>query len=182
MSIYTKLQLARVRLQAVKMTKSGKNAFAGYSYFELSDFMPHINQIFHDVGLCGIVTFRPEMAELMIHETEGDGLILITSPTADAPLKGTHPIQQLGAVQSYLRRYLWMAALEIVEHSAIDATTGKDTAQAPARDYRAELETARTLQELGSIWQGIPKAMKSRCEDVKERMKAQLTPTEEETA
>jgi hypothetical protein len=181
MSIYAKLQLARVKLQAVKMTKSGKNAFAGYSYFELADFMPHINQIFHDVGLCGIVTFRPEMAELMIHETEGDGLILITSPTAEAPLKGTHPIQQLGAVQSYLRRYLWMAALEIVEHSAIDAGA-PDKTEAPARDYRAELETARTLQELGSIWQGIPKAMKSRCADIKERMKESLSMASEAVA
>jgi len=28
-------------------------------------------------------------------------------------------------VQTYLRRYLWVAALEIVEHDALDATTGK---------------------------------------------------------
>jgi hypothetical protein len=53
---------------------------------------------------------------------------------------------------------------------------------APARDYRAELETARTLQELGSIWQGIPKAMKPRCTDVKERMKLNLPIAEEESA
>jgi hypothetical protein len=30
----------------------------------------------------------------------------------------------LGAVQTYLRRYLWTNAFEIVEHDALDATTG----------------------------------------------------------
>ena len=29
-------------------------------------------------------------------------------------------------MQTYLRRYLWVAALEIVEHDALDATTGSD--------------------------------------------------------
>jgi hypothetical protein len=41
-----------------------------------------------------------------------------------AELKGCHDVQNLGAVQTYLRRYLWTAAFEIVEHDALDATTG----------------------------------------------------------
>jgi hypothetical protein len=51
--------------------------------------------------------------------------IIITSPMSSAALKGCHEVQNLGAVQTYLRRYLWVAALEIVEHDALDATTGK---------------------------------------------------------
>jgi len=46
---------------------------------------------------------------------------------ADAHLKGCHPIQNLGAVETYSRRYLYVTALEIVEHDALDATTGQDT-------------------------------------------------------
>jgi hypothetical protein len=30
------------------------------------------------------------------------------------------PIQSLGATHTYLRRYLWLLALEIVEHDAVD--------------------------------------------------------------
>jgi hypothetical protein len=41
-----------------------------------------------------------------------------------AELKGCHEVQNLGAVQTYLRRYLWTTAMEIVEHDALDATTG----------------------------------------------------------
>jgi hypothetical protein len=33
----------------------------------------------------------------------------------------------LGAVQTYIRRYLWVAALEIVEHDVVDASAGAAT-------------------------------------------------------
>jgi hypothetical protein len=51
--------------------------------------------------------------------------VLVTSPMSTAALKGCHEVQNLGAVQTYIRRYLWVAALEIVEHDALEATTGK---------------------------------------------------------
>lgn len=47
--------------------------------------------------------------------------ITITSPLSSASLKGCHEVQNLGAVETYQRRYLWVAALEIVEHDAIDS-------------------------------------------------------------
>jgi hypothetical protein len=45
---------------------------------------------------------------------------------SSAALKGCHEVQNLGAVQTYLRRYLWVAALEIVEHDAIDSAPAKE--------------------------------------------------------
>jgi hypothetical protein len=117
---------ARVRLQSTELKKSGINKFAGYSYFELGDFIPAIQQIFYDVGLCGIVSFKSDYAELSIYDTEDGTMVMITSPMADANLKGAHPIQNLGAMESYQRRYLWMTALELVEHDAIDSSAGAD--------------------------------------------------------
>ena len=38
-----------------------------------------------------------------------------------AALKGCHPVQNLGASQTYLRRYLWTTAMGIVEHDALDS-------------------------------------------------------------
>ena len=46
-----------------------------------------------------------------------------------AELKGCHAIQNLGAVQTYLRRYLWVTAMEIVENDALDAVTGSDVSK-----------------------------------------------------
>jgi hypothetical protein len=124
MNVYRKLQLARVLLQNTRLNKSGKNKFAGYEYFELGDFIPAIQIIFEDVGLCGVITYTDAMATLTIHNTEGEGTIEFTSPMSRAELKGCHEVQNLGAVQTYLRRYLWTTAMEIVEHDALDATTG----------------------------------------------------------
>jgi hypothetical protein len=124
MSVYKKLQQARMLLQGTKLTKSGKNKFAGYEYFELGDFLPAIQKICNDVGLCGTVSFNHEMAYLQINDVEDGTSIMFTSPMSSAALKGCHDVQNLGAVQTYLRRYLWTNAFEIVEHDALDATTG----------------------------------------------------------
>ena len=122
MSVHKKLMQARVKLQGIKLKKSGQNKFAGYSYFELGDFLPEIQQIFNDLGLCGVVSYDIEYARLCITDVEDGTTIVITSPMAEANLKGTHPIQNLGAVETYQRRYLWMTAMEIVEHDILDAS------------------------------------------------------------
>jgi len=109
------------KLLSVDMKKSGQNKFAGYSYFELGDFIPHVQTIFNDLGLCGVVTFSTEYAQLCITDVDDGTVIVITSPMAEANLKGAHPIQNLGAVLSYQRRYLWMAAMELVEGDAVDS-------------------------------------------------------------
>ena len=131
MSVHKKLMQARIQLQGTKLSKSGKNKFAGYSYFELGDFLPTIQDIFNQIGLCGYVSFGKDLATLTITDVDGGGEIVITSPMADANLKGTHPIQNLGAVETYNRRYLWMAAMEIVEHDILDASKPLEEKPAP---------------------------------------------------
>ena len=122
MGVHKKLMEARILLQQAPLKKSGHNKFAGYSYFELGDFLPTINQIFSRVGLCGVVSFDKELATLTITDTEDSTEIKLTSPMAEANLKGCHPIQNLGAVETYTRRYLWVSAMEIVEHDALDSS------------------------------------------------------------
>jgi len=122
MGVHKKLMDARILLQQAPLKKSGHNKFAGYSYFELGDFLPTINQIFARVGLCGVVSFDKELATLTITDTEDSTEIKLTSPMAEANLKGCHPIQNLGAVETYTRRYLWVSAMEIVEHDALDSS------------------------------------------------------------
>jgi hypothetical protein len=120
--VHKKLMQARIMLQNAPLKKSGHNKFAGYSYFELGDFIPTINSIFNEVGLCGVVSYDSEIASLTITDTDDGTNIIITSPMADANLKGCHPIQNLGAVETYTRRYLWVTAMEIVEHDALDSS------------------------------------------------------------
>jgi hypothetical protein len=116
---------ARLKLQNTALTKSGHNKFAGYKYFELGDFLPTIQNIFNELGLCGVVSYTQDLATLTI--TDGTDNILITSPMGSAALKGCHEVQNIGAVETYQRRYLWVTAMEIVEHDVLDAVTGTDS-------------------------------------------------------
>ncbi len=124
MSVHKKLIAARMDLQGRKLNKSGHNKFAGYQYFELGDFLPAINEIFNNHGLCGVISYAVDIATLTITDIDDGSQITITSPMAEAHLKGCHPIQNLGAVETYMRRYLWVTAMEIVEHNAIDSSEG----------------------------------------------------------
>lgn len=126
MNIYKKLQKCRVDLQNSNLKKSGNNKFAGYSYFELGDFLPKINELMLENGLTSSICFMTEIATLTIIDSDKpEDKLEFTSPIASAQLKGCHDIQNLGAVQTYLRRYLWTNAMEIVEHDPLDATTGQ---------------------------------------------------------
>jgi len=123
MSVYKKLQEARNRLNKVSLNKSGKNAFAKFNYFELGDFMPSVTGIFNDVGLCGVVSFTPDTAYLTIYDVEGDerSFITFTSPLVIASMDRVQPIQSMGASHTYYRRYLYLMALDLVEHDTVDA-------------------------------------------------------------
>lgn len=135
MGVYKKLMQARLELQQTSLSKSGHNKFAGYKYFELGDFLPAIQKIFSKLKICGIVSFGQELATLTITDLEDGSQTQITSPMSTAALKGCHEVQNLGAVQTYIRRYLWVAALEIVEHDVVDASAG---AVIKMKDTKAE--------------------------------------------
>jgi len=153
MSVYIKLQEARMKLQNTALKKSGHNKFAGYYYFELGDFLPAIQRICSEMGLCGIVAFTSNMAYLTINDTEDGSFVTFTSPMSSAALKGCHDVQNLGAVQTYLRRYLWVNAFEIVEHDALEPLTGKEE---PAKKSEAvvakpAVATAKTEPFVASV-------------------------------
>jgi hypothetical protein len=157
MSVHKKLMAARVALQGINLKKSGQNKFAGYSYFELGDFLPFIQDIFNKIGLCGVVSYNNEYAQLCITDVEDGTVIVITSPMAEANLKGTHPIQNLGAVETYQRRYLWMTAMEIVEHDILDASEPiketKPVATLPKPEAKATGKAPTKVEGREGPWQ-----------------------------
>jgi hypothetical protein len=157
MNVYKKLQEARILLQNTKLNKSGKNKFAGYEYFELGDFLPQIQNICKNVGLCGVLSFTGDTAYLTIHDTDGEGFVTFTSPMSSAALKGCHDVQNLGAVQTYLRRYLWTNAFEIVEHDALDATTGSSEPVKKSEPVPKTIEYAVVNNDLKIKINDVPK-------------------------
>ena len=133
MNVYQKLNEAREQFHQSELKKTGKNNFAGYSYFELGDFVVPALRIFRDVGLTPVISFGQETATMnIINNDKPDEVISITTPMSEANLKGCHPVQNLGATQTYLRRYLWVACLEVVEHDSLDSSPPLKAEEQPA--------------------------------------------------
>jgi hypothetical protein len=126
LNIFEKLNLAREKFHSLKLEKTGHNKFAGYKYFELGDFLIPALRVFKEVGLTAVVSFDKDLARMTIIDNQDKGVqpahISLTSPMGSAALKGCHEVQNIGAVETYQRRYLWVAALEIVEHDALDSS------------------------------------------------------------
>ena len=153
MNVYQRLNAAREAFLSQELRKSGHNKFAGYQYFELGDFVVPALAIFKHVGLTSVISFGADQAVMRIVNTEKpEDFIEITSPMSEANLKGCHPVQNLGAVQTYTRRYLWVAALEIVEHDAIDSNEPVKQDAKPAK--KETLTNARFTQAVERIKSG----------------------------
>lgn len=150
MNIYQKLQKMRVELQNMRLKKTGENKFAGYKYYELGDILPAINQLMLNNEVAGIVTFGGEYASLKLVNCENpEEAIEFTSPMAGVTLKGAHEIQNLGAIETYQRRYLYMMAFEVVESDFFDATQGKPEGEKkePKRKSKLSKDIADKLNE-----------------------------------
>lgn len=173
MKVCKKLIEVRNELQTMPLSKSGHNKFAGYKYFELGDFLPAIQGLFKKHGLCDVISFTQDLATMVIYDTDDGSSVTFTSPMGSAQLKGCHEVQNIGAVETYQRRYLYVTALSIVEHDALDAVTGsqdskpvevkpvevKAKPQEPEQnlDALAEIlitfgDTCESLKELSSFW------------------------------
>ena len=125
MSVYRKLQAVRYELSKLNLKKSGKNKFAGFEYFELGDFMPTAHKLMDAVGLCGVFNINTAVTTLDIFDNEPNGgSVQFSSPTVMAENAKGQPIQSLGSTHTYMRRYMWLIALELSEHDEVDAVAG----------------------------------------------------------
>ena len=184
MGVYKKLAEARKMMRSRTLKKSGHNKFAGYNYFELGDFLHPALEIFDQLGLISIVSFTKEQAELCVVDIEGGGEIIFTCPFGSAALKGCHEVQNMGACQTYNRRYLYTLALELLEHDALDSTTGSGNIEtidvSMMIDDLAVIEAASTIEEVKDVYTtaysacGSDKTWQKKMIDAKEKRKGAL--------
>lgn len=136
-NILEKLQECRIELQKKNLKKTGENKFAGFKYYELADILPTINELFLEHKIFSEFNIENDNATLVITNIENpEEKIVFRSPTAEANIKGCTPVQSLGGIHTYLKRYLYINALEIVENDMFDGKAGN-----------MELETSKPMTE-----------------------------------
>lgn len=152
MSAIAKLMKAREEFHKREIKKSGENKFAGFKYLELGDFLIPALEIFASLKLAALTSFTKELATMTITDLEDGTSVQITSPFGSAALKACHEVQNIGAVETYQRRYLWVAALEIVEHDALDSSPGAEK-QKPADEVVPPGSTPHSGNDEGkALW------------------------------
>lgn len=122
--IQEKLQKARFELLSKKLKKSGKNGYSGFTYYELADFIPQVTEIFYNLKIFSNFSIDEGKAFLTCTDWEDKTQEVFKSPIEDLELKGCTKIQALGGVHTYMKRYLYLNALEITENDMFDAKAG----------------------------------------------------------
>lgn len=125
----------RVDLQNSNIKKSGKNRHAGFSYFELGDFLPKLNELMRSYGVNDIVSINNDLASITLtkgeeSQTYSIPFIMFDTPLSKSGNKMMQDIQYLGALNTYYKRYLYLNAFGITDGEIVDALDNKDL-QAP---------------------------------------------------
>lgn len=147
-SIYEKLQTVRVELKKMELKKTGKHASQGFKYYELADFLPQATDLFATNGLCPVYFLEKrmmgnemdydtvEMAVLDIYDYDGNKIRFETptaentiykneyidgKPTGKQVVVAQNDIQNLGSKKTYIKRYLYTDALDLVEFDSVDS-------------------------------------------------------------
>lgn len=132
----------RVDLQNSKIKKSGKNKFANFDYFELSDFLPRLNELMLQEGINDNFKITNDMAALILIKGEEKQEYTIPFVIFDTPLTykkdrngnylkdkngeyiqvpSMQDIQYLGALNTYYKRYLYLNAFGVTDGEIIDS-------------------------------------------------------------
>jgi hypothetical protein len=112
----------------MNLKKSGVNTAFHYKYYELDDFLPQVQYIMYNNGLCPIFRVTSEEATLEIRDVlansevkDEDAKIIFRTPIpaistiANPKVSGC---QAIGMLHAYFKRYLYLNALEICESDA----------------------------------------------------------------
>ena len=127
-NVYQKLLTARATFLKSEVTKSGKNIQLAFKYFELDDIVPIATRIFEEIGLISLVSFENDKAIMRILNTDTpEETVSFTAPfpvlepiVSNSGKKATNEMQALGSSITYMRRYLYMIALDICDPDEID--------------------------------------------------------------
>ena len=191
MNVRQKLAKARLYFLNQKVQKSGKNMHLEFKYFELEDIVPPALRIFARVGLTTSIQFTNEMAMMNVYNVdnlEEAPLVFVVPYREVKPIisnqgkEVTNPMQALGSSITYLRRYLWMAVLDITEPDDVDATLGSDDNTDEPNEFAEEAAAAAPATKKGKKEKKVPATTAEREEAKKELTGADGAASEEQIA
>lgn len=155
----------RVSLQNAKLKKSGKNKFAGFDYFELSDFLPKLNELMQAEDVNDRYYIKDGYAVLDLIKGEEVNTYTMPFVLFETPVnikidnntgetrevKTMQDIQYLGALNTYYKRYLYLNAFGITDGEVIDSMDNGNLGKAePKAEPKATAKQIDMIENLYS--------------------------------
>lgn len=151
MSIYQKLSNVRKEFMEINPKKTGVNTFSEFLFFELSDIVPVKNGLLEKYNLVDIVSFTETHGTLTLIDIDDvDGSfehIEFTTPIDKLVIKGMNVLQAIGSMHTYMRRYLYMLLLDLVELDQIDANIGNPELDEPVEKKKSATKKKTTTKK-----------------------------------
>lgn len=151
-NIYEKLEQLRVSFLNCKPEKTGWNPFSKFYYFALEDIVPIAEPLCQAIGLCAFPDIEIEdgnkFAVMYLVDMDNTSIQLrFRIPMAEIDNSGMKSMQDIGAVKTYARRYLWLDILNSAEFDdEIDATSGNDNSRKPQDDTAVSTRPPRVAK------------------------------------
>lgn len=161
-TIYRKLLQARMLFHSCSMKKSGYNSYSNFAYFELAEIVPTVINVCSQLGVVCVTSFGATEATLKFVDCDDPTqFIEFRSPVGACQLKACHEAQNIGASQTYTRRYLYMMAFDIIENDVLDSQAGapgqapRPTRQPQQRSQERRVEGGISREEAVKIVKGL---------------------------
>ena len=127
-NVYTKIMKVRKEFSETTVKKSGKNEFQNFSYLELSDFVPIAIKLCEENGLythinIGTITNKEyaTMTVVNVDNAEEKVVYSLELPCISKEGAFNNKIQDIGKMETYIRRYLYMLFLDIAVADSVDS-------------------------------------------------------------
>lgn len=126
-NVYQRINAVKRGLRTTSLKKTGVNTFSKYNYMNLTDFEDTLEDLCDKEGINTLFQWYPEKVILKITNVDNPSeFIEVCSPTAACGIKGATEVQNLGGMQTYLRRYLFTSTFGIAEHDALEEQAPED--------------------------------------------------------
>lgn len=165
MNIYEKITAIKVEFHSKEIKKTGINSFSKTEFFQLGDFVTEGIRLCNQHKLCQFVNFDAVNATMTIVNSEKpEERVVYNSPMSTCNLKGMHEVQNLGAVQTYLRRYLWQTFLEVAEHDEVDMSSPIERTQNFSDQWQPKIDEAVTQgwASVIALFKDIPESVEKK--------------------
>lgn len=139
MSVYQKLSLARQNLAKKKIVADATGY--NYTYIDLPQIESAVSEVCQDVGIIATMTFA-DRVQMIITDLEDNSTCCFESPIVDPSIvhiNDKQPIQNVGGLMTYMRRYMYMMAFAISEHDAVEEIGNKQQKEEEARKLGKEI-------------------------------------------